>query len=375
MHVKKNKKICHLTSVHPVFDIRIFYKECSSLTKAGYQVKLIAPNCKAETKNGVEIVPIKLPISRFKRFLFVTFKMTDQALSQKCDIYHFHDPELMFCGVLLKIFGKKVIFDIHENVRLSFVTKEWIPKPARNILSWFYFILERFALLFFDKLILAEESYQKYYPKRKSNVILNYPLSIENSIAHKEFSPPFRFVYSGVIHELRGIWEMLDLIKFLKDQGENVRLDLIGEIRPSSLKDEIKSYILDNELESIVQILGKVDFSEVGGFLKNGYIGLSLLKPIPNYRESLPTKIFEYMLYGLPVITNDFPLYKRYVADEETGLCLDITDNEMRNRSVLEMLWKPESLAKMSANGIRLTSDKCNWQTQENKLINIYQTL
>ena len=139
---RKNIKVCHLTSVHPPFDIRIFYKECISLANNGFDVTLIAPRIESTERMGVKIIPIHLPKNRFKRMLFVTFKMFQLAIKQKAKVYHFHDPELMLCGILLRLSGKKVIFDIHENVRLSLVSKDWLPKWMGKIIGAIYFIFE-----------------------------------------------------------------------------------------------------------------------------------------------------------------------------------------------------------------------------------------
>jgi len=369
-------KVCHLTSVHPPYDIRIFYKICVSLANAGFNVSLIAPDAPDEIKLGVKFTSIKLPDPRFKRMLVVTFRMFRLALKQKARVYHFHDPELMLCGVLLRMAGKIVIFDIHENIRLSLVSKDWLPQKLGLILGWVYFIFERICILFFTQLILAEESYLKYYPKKKSVVILNYPISDDNIqvIENKKFEEPLRFVYSGVVHALRGVWEMLQIIQKLNKEHQ-VTLDLVGEVRPIELQKNIYDYISSNNLGDVVKVYGKVDFSEVKTFLDKADIGFSLLKPIPNYRESLPTKIFEYMQHGLAVITNDFPLYIRYVEDTGAGICLNIENYDALYEKLSELVKSKTRLAAISTKGIELTSKEFNWKSQESKLLNVYNSI
>jgi len=372
---KNNIRVCHLTSVHPPFDIRIFHKECKSLAQAGYNVFLIAPIKEPILKEGIQVIPIHLPKSRLVRFLVVTFKMWVKALGTKAAIYHFHDPELMFCGVLLRLSGKKVIFDIHENIRLSLQSKDWLPEWALCFVSASYFIMERFCLMFFHQLILAEESYLNHYPKHKSEAVLNFPLAKPMELPEKKWNSAIRFVYSGVIHPLRGIWEMLALIQMLKEAKTEATLDLVGEVRPAPLALEIKNYLNIHQLNQNVFIHGKVDFDQVTNFLKNADIGLALLKPIPNYKESLPTKIFEYMQHGLPVIANDFPLYKKYVEATGTGICIDIASMETAFPLILSMIQSSDKLAMMRGNGPKTVTENYSWKTQEQKLLSVYQNL
>lgn len=375
MKIREQNSICHLTSVHPPFDIRIFHKECQSLVKAGYAVSLIAPDVIEQEKGGVNIVPIQLPKSRINRMFVVTLQMFKKALKTKAKLFHFHDPELMICGILLRLSGKKVIFDIHENVRLSLISKDWLPKAVGTIMGAFYFLFERFALLFYHRLILAEESYLIYYPHQKSVVVLNYPLLAKLEIEPKSFTSPVRFIYSGVVHQLRGVWEMLELIKGLNNKGINARLDLLGEVRPKELVDELQQYISENQLNEKVRVLGKVPYLEVAEYLKNADIGLSLLKPIPNYVESLPTKIFEYMQYSLPVITNDFPLYKKYVEAEGTGINVAINNKEELLNKVYQFSQNRERLKQASEKGPDNIQARFNWQTQEKILLDEYAKL
>lgn len=368
--------ICHLTSVHPPFDIRIFHKQCVSLKDRRYNVKLIAPGFKKEIRNGVEVLPIHLPQKRLKRMLVVSLRMYRSALTAGAELYHFHDPELLLCGILLKISGKKVIFDIHENVRLSFASKSWLPKPLVPIIRFLYYIIERLSFFFFDGLVLAEESYEKYYPGQKSTTVLNYPIlkDKESGMLNQEVSDSINLVYAGGISENRGIWEMLNLLKELNKANVNAKLNLVGKVYSPDLLEQIQKFIADNNIKNEIRLTGQIPYYQVKEILKQSHVGLALLKPIPNYKESLPTKIFEYMQYGLPVITNNFPLYKRYVEVDKSGICVDITNFNNEIQNIINLLSDEEKWQELGLNGLE-SIEKYNWENEADKLWALYKKL
>lgn len=367
-------KVCHLTSVHPPFDIRIFHKQCLSLSGVGYEVSLIAPINSIQEKQGVQIIPIQLPKSRLKRVLVVTFRMLKIALKQKAKLYHFHDPELIACGALLKLFGKKVIFDIHENIRLGFKSKSWIPKLFVPFLVFFYYIIERSAILFFDALVLAEESYLKYYPENKSTLVLNYPI-INKTDVKERINDHTHLVYVGGVMATRGIWHMLNLVKELKIQNFPIKLTIIGTVYYDVDRQIISIFLKDEQLEDDVKVVGQIPFEKVKEYLLKADIGLALLKPIPNYKESLPTKIFEYMQLGLPVITSNFPLYKKYVEQEDTGICIDYNNFEDEIDKIKALIGDKERQKEMGANGMKAVEQKYNWNSEFDKLDKLYNRL
>ena len=71
--IEKMKKICHMTSAHKSDDIRIFIKECSSLSEAGYETYLVAKGI-SRIQNGVKVIGVRdMPTNRIKRiFLFLS---------------------------------------------------------------------------------------------------------------------------------------------------------------------------------------------------------------------------------------------------------------------------------------------------------------
>ena len=88
-------KVCHLTSVHPRNDVRIFHKECKSLAAAGYDTTLIvADGIGDQLLDGVSIKDVGKPSTRISRIFSSTWKVLKAAKKTKADIFHFHDPEL-----------------------------------------------------------------------------------------------------------------------------------------------------------------------------------------------------------------------------------------------------------------------------------------
>ena len=102
-------KICHLTSVHPRYDTRIFIKQCKSLAIHNMDTHLVvADGLGDELKDKVKIIDVGFKQGRIRRILLTTILVYKKALELDCEIYHLHDPELVPVGTKLKRLGKKV---------------------------------------------------------------------------------------------------------------------------------------------------------------------------------------------------------------------------------------------------------------------------
>ena len=113
-----NKKICFLSSGHSALDIRIFRREARTLVKLDYEVYIIATHNKEEIFEGIHIIPLSKRKDRFYRFFIKDWVILSKSIRINAKVYHFHDPELILIGLILKLIGKKVIYDAHANVCL-----------------------------------------------------------------------------------------------------------------------------------------------------------------------------------------------------------------------------------------------------------------
>jgi len=217
MKVGNSKKVCILTSVHPVFDTRIFHKQARTLVNAGYDVSLIAQHSKSEIVDGVKIIPLPKPKNRFKRIFFLTRKAYKLAAEQKADIYHFHDPELIpWMLKLKKKTGAKIIYDIHEDYPKQILSKEWIPLVLRFPIAHIYNFFEKLAIKLFDVVIRAGSDIR---PKNtKIITIKNYPfteIAAEDISVFKNNLKKFSYIYIGSISRDRCIKEILQSLEFI----------------------------------------------------------------------------------------------------------------------------------------------------------------
>jgi hypothetical protein len=113
----------HVTSAHPVHDIRIFTKQCRTLAAAGYDVVLVAQHDRDEVVDGIKIRAVRPARSRAGRMTHTAFRAMPAAAAENASLYHLHDPELLVWAPLLHLRGARVVFDMHENMPVAITTK------------------------------------------------------------------------------------------------------------------------------------------------------------------------------------------------------------------------------------------------------------
>lgn len=148
--------VCHVTSVHPVDDVRIFHRECLSLAKRRnadgspcYEVFLVACDVDDSDRDGVHIRGIDMPLGRWQRHLFLE-RVFRKAEKVDAALYHLHDHELLDTGLRLKRLGKCIVFDSHEDVPMQLLSKEYLPQWSRKPISRLYALAERERLKRYD---------------------------------------------------------------------------------------------------------------------------------------------------------------------------------------------------------------------------------
>ncbi len=368
--MQNNYNIFIGTSVHRWNDNRIFHKEAVSLAKK-FNVELHAPaDFDKRNINGVSIIGLPFWEKETDRKL-IRNQLWIRLKKSNSNIFIFHDPELIWMGIKASIVLKqKVIYDIHENTVQSIIRKKWLNPITKLIIIIGYSILQQISKLFFCHYLLAEKSYRSII-NTNSTVIYNYPLKV--SYKHHS-SKEFDLVYLGDITEDRGALIMLRMLSILKRKIPTIKLALIGKV-PPILKDDLDNAIIEYGLKNNTRIFGYINYSEAMQIVCKSKIGLCLLKPIKNYIDSYPTKLFDYMQVGVPYVCSNFPLYTKLLIKCNAGISVDPLDAEGIAISIYDLLNNPVRYNDMSKNGIIALNKDYNWSTQEIKLFNLVKSL
>lgn len=366
-------KIIHLTSVHPPFDTRIFHKECKTLARAGYDVTLIAQHTRHEVIDGIKIIPLPKPNNRLQRIFSITWKAFKLSRNENAAIYHFHDPELIPIGILLKIFTKgKVIYDVHEDIPAQILTKNWIPAHLRRLIAIIFSLIEKIIVKKNDAIVATTEGIADNYKSIHPVVIHNYPdLAMlpapSTNIRDKNKNG---IIYVGGISKIRGAVEM---IKALEKTNESLdaHLHLIGNFDSIDLEHTLQTL----EGYKYVVYSQSLPWAEAWKKAEGMKAGLVLYHPVPNHIKTLPNKIFEYMMIGLPVIAASNPLLKDIIEKEQCGLVVDPLDVTAISRAIEFILTHPENARIMGENGHRAIINNYNWEKEGEKLLSLYQQI
>lgn len=365
-------QVTHISTVHPVSDIRIFHKQCRSLAVAGMKVNLIITHDKEETIDEVRIIPLSKVNNRFLRIFIKPFFAFAKALKTKADIFHFHDPELIPIGLLLKLCGKKVIYDVHEDVPSQILGKYWIPHSLRGLIAFSFKGVESFSARFFDGIVTATPHIKNIFAPINKNTINvnNYPMSEE--IVSFEFLNRKDQQNNKVITYIGGISPERGLVEVVKSlEGTDVKLHLAGEVSPKNFLKTLESC---GGWENVVYF-GCVSRTEVAAILSNSTAGICTLHPTEAYLHSIPIKIFEYMSVGLPIVVSKFPYWEELLRGVDNAIFVDPFNPEEIRKAFQTLIEDREGCLSMGKRGWRATKETYNWDIEKEKLFELYAKL
>ncbi len=366
-----------LSPVHLPLDHRIFYKEAKSLQKYGHDVTVVAQSEEAfeSIEDNIRIIAVK----RASKKLFhpiTIMRVLIKGWKCDCDVYHCHEPGSLFAGIILKIFkGSKLVYDAHEYYPHLISTNSIFPSSVQSLIEKLANIEEIFLCRFPNSIITVNHVLAKHYSEINDNVhiISNYPYFQAVLTNVRKFDNPL-IAYVGTITRERGIFELLLAYEDVVKKVPQARLLIIGGFIDKDFELSLKKYVKENCLAG-VEITGHLPYNIAMDRLADVTIGVAVLQPIEAYIKAVPVKLFEYMMYGIPVIISDFPFIREIVEFSECGLLVDPTNIGQISEALLSLINNPELEFEMSKNGRKAVEEKYNWDEMEKLLLKIYENL
>ena len=184
------KKVCQVTSGYFRIDARVFQRQSKSLKKNGYDVvHILNDNEKEEAIDGIRFKKTHLNTDKRALILIIaTFQFLPNCLKENADLYILHSPELLPLGILLKLLGKKVVYDAHEDLPRHILEKETVPKILRKPLSRLSEVFLMICFRLFNGIISPHKHIISTLISKNitSELIANFPLVRTLSKIEKE---------------------------------------------------------------------------------------------------------------------------------------------------------------------------------------------
>ncbi len=365
----KDLTLCHFSTAHSELKSRSYHRECLPLAASGARIRYLSPAPIFGTKHGIDFVPVTKRASRLRRVL-AGVSLVRSLVSQRADIYHFQDTELLPAALVLKVaFRKRVIYDAYEDFPSMARGSASIPRIIRPLAARAVAGLEHIAAQCFDGVMTADPITMRrmaHAGHSEKLVFYNFP-NLDFFPAPQPGPKIFDMVYRGGIADRAGTAMLLQAMHLLAMRGRQLRLLLLGYFDDGAAETALRERIGRMGLEPSVELRGRIAHERMAETLSLARIGVSPLQDIPKFRINIPVKIFEYWACGLPVIASDLPPIRPFFRNVRAGLLFEPGDAAALSLCIGWMIDHPAAAARMAERGRTVIAERFNNERESRK--------
>ncbi|MCB2410042.1 glycosyltransferase [Hymenobacter lucidus] len=251
------------------------------------------------------------------------------------DVVFVHAPELLPLTLLWHGLDRQrqFVYDIRENYALNVTTQRVYGGLTRRALAAGLRWIETLAARRAAGVVLAERSYAEELPFLRalpagSVVVLEnkyQPAPAEALLSHSRTLParhePLELLYSGTISELNGVFEAITFTQTLRQHWPLARLTIIGFCqRPDQLQRLTQVVAASHGAAMLIGGATLVPHAQIRAQIQRSHLGLLPYRPHPSTWRCVPTKLFEYLANGLPLLIPANDYWRRLVQQHGAGL-------------------------------------------------------
>jgi len=388
-------RICHVAYAYFPVDPRI-RREVDALRNAGHEVDVIClrgeDEVGVESIGGTRITRIPLRARRGGRLRYVFQYAVFFALSSlelfrihrrnPLQVVHVHSlPDFqVFCAILLKLRGVRVILDLHEALP-EIVAARFRPGIGR-LLVRLARAAERFSVLFADQVITVNDTIgqlvvRRARPRHDAVVVMNSPDlgvlrmgDVDSLKRHLGLDSDPAIVYVGAIDPERDLTTLLRAVSSLRDRW-SIQLVIAGYGDPEYVR-ALRETAAKLPLSHAVLFLPRIQQEQVLTYLALSSLGVISYQENPLTEVAIPTKVFEYAAAKKPMaIVRLRALVDLFGHAGEFFRAGDERDLASAIERILADPTRAEQLVDHAYDILR----KCSWEIMRRRLLSTYERL
>ena len=342
-----------------------------------------------ETYNGVSIRRISLKrrrggkfsyVFQYSAFLVVSFVLLAlRSLRRRYDLVHVHNmPDiLVFAALVPKVCGARVVLDLHDPMPELMMTIYGLTPESFGVRLLKRF--EKWSISFADAVLTVNQACKKLFtargcPPEKVHVVMNSP---DEGIFKYQDTPrilikgsrtkPFVIMYHGSLVERHGLDIGVRALGIVQQTVPHAELRIYGQSTP--FLEQVLNSVRSSGLEKSVRYFGPKTLEQIVEAIDECAVGI-----IPNRRSifteiNTPTRIFEYLSRGKPVIAPAVPGIRDYFSDGQL-VFFELGDADDLARKLEYVYLHPEEVEKTVELGQAVYRDH-RWSAERTKFTNL----
>ncbi len=367
-------------------------RAAEALVDGGMHVDLICLRGTAAEKTrevirGVHVVRLPLRkrrhnkrtyILQYATFLGACFGLLSaRSLKKRYDLVHVHNmPDILVFGALIpKLLGARIVLDLHDPMPELMMSIYNLGAQER-LVEWLK-RFEKYSISFADLVLTPNKAFRELFisrgcPPGKIEIIMNSP---EAEIFHSEYrasssdtvngDKPFKIMYHGLIAERHGLDTALEAIAQLRSVIPALEFHIFGN--RTGYLDKIETLIRQLGLDDYVHYHGYQPQTEIARNIRSIDLGV-----IPNRRNpfteiNMPTRIFEYLAMGKPVVVPDTLGIRDYFGSE-SALFFEPDDPRSLSDVILQVYGNPQRVNAILDQG-RSVYEAHRWEIHKDRLL------
>ncbi|RJP50885.1 MAG: glycosyltransferase [Anaerolineaceae bacterium] len=369
-------RIAIVTSIHPDFDFRV-WKYATSLTRAGQEIHLICPWNLEEGSliEGVKMLTFSRVENRFLRIFLVPYRVLKTLLPiiRQVDIIHFHDIDLLPLMAIVSLV-KPVVYDVHENYADEMLVRNWIPRFLRWPLYWYVrFIQIIFPLILRNIVLVVPYQDHEFNNNRLNKIqIMNFAsLRLLEDFKDNYMKRDSQILFSGSHYEENGSMLLLDITEEMKRRCVKAQVVATDRFSSRRYREQFEAEIKRRDLTNI-RIVHCVPSDRIMSILNEATVAVLTDLRVPKAIKGIPTRLFEYMAAGLPVVASDLEILVDIISDKQCGLLARPEDPGMFVDAIEKLVNEKDFAYSLGLNGQNAFRRNFSWESQIPDLLKFY---
>jgi glycosyltransferase involved in cell wall biosynthesis len=294
-------------------------------------------------------------------FFFLLFRKADVLLSNDLD-------SLLANFVIARLKRTELVYDSHE---LYTEVPELTSRPK---IRQVWLSIEEYIFPRLNNVYTVNESIAEIYKKKYSvdvgvvrNVSPRWKPDLIRSKAKLGLPEDVKLIIlqgSGINVD-RGAEEAVEAMLWVK--GALLLIVGAGDVIPA-----LKTTVENMKLGHKIRFIDRVPYNEMMNYTFHADIGLTLDKDTnPNYKFSLPNKVFDYIHTQTPILSSPIIEIQRVITKHDVGVVLKTHSAQNIAQCLNKLLTDEKELKRLKSNCIKAAENEC-WETEKNTLLNYF---